>query len=139
MLSELQSAASMSSPKDLDLRLQREMVDVFGPQPVDPIERRDSVGCLGERWTWKPPKAPESELGLGSTAPSSRRSTRSERRSESARLGGLALLARPQNEERRATSAEPCWHHYTSPTARNSRREAGTSSLNQAARSMLHC
>eukprot|EP00438_Fugacium_kawagutii_P036807 Skav208760 [mRNA] locus=scaffold1871:328210:331472:- [translate_table: standard] len=131
MLSELQSAASMSSPKNLDLRLQREMLDVFGPQPDPMDERRDSVGCLGER-TWKP-KAPEPE-GL---APSSRRSTRSERRSESARLGGLAALAlAPQNEERRATSAEP----YTSPKRNSRSREAvGMSSLNQAARSMLHC
>jgi len=55
MLSELQSAASMSSPKDLDLRVQREMLDVFGPQPDE--KKIDSLASLSSAtWTWKPPK-----------------------------------------------------------------------------------
>lgn len=171
MLLELQSAASMSSPKDLDLRLQREMLDVFGPQPDRAdrdSEKRDSLGSLSSAtWSWKPPKPekldkpgdkpgdkPEPNWQTGTSGPSgqgrqspappsSRHSTRSadDRRSDShgARSGVGPLLVPPQYEGngRRAISAEP----YTSPTARNSRSrgDVGMSTLNQAARSMLHC
>lgn len=166
MLLELQSAASMSSPKDLDIRLQREMLDVFGPQPdradrADDSEKRDSLGSLSSAtWSWKPPKPekldkagdkPEQNWQTGPSGrgrqspapPSSRHSTRSadDRRSDShgARSGVGPLLIPPQYEGngRRAISAEP----YTSPTARNSRSrgDVGMSTLNQAARSMLHC
>ena len=140
MLSELQSAASMSSPKDLDLRVQREMLDVFGPQPDE--KKIDSLASLSSAtWTWKPPKpgGPGRPEEGHCQFPASRQSTRSADPCSESHGSRKNSLSVPQNEDRgrRSISAEP----YTSPTARNSRsRDMSVSTrLNQAARSMLHC
>ena len=140
MLSELQSAASMSSPKDLDLRVQREMLDVFGPQPDE--KKIDSLATLSSAtWTWKPPKpgGPGRPEEGHCQFPASRQSTRSADPCSESHGSRKNSLSVPQNEDRgrRSISAEP----YTSPTARNSRsRDMSVSTrLNQAARSMLHC
>ncbi|CAE7310792.1 unnamed protein product [Symbiodinium sp. CCMP2592] len=154
MLQELQSAASMDSPKNLDLKLQREMADVFGPSaPSVPGASQSS---------WRPPRPEERRRHSDSLLPpeplSSRGLRSSERRAASAQPSAerseTNFLAPPSARwsaellhtghlDVRSSSCEP--RPPPTPlskghtTARNREFGTGASSLNQAARAMLHC
>eukprot|EP00439_Symbiodinium_sp_Y106_P029529 s3869_g3.t1 len=82
MLQELQSAASMDSPKNLDLKLQREMADVFGPSAP-------AVSGASQS-SWRPPRPEERRRHSDSLLPAEPLSSR-----------GL------RSSERRAASAQP--------------------------------
>lgn len=153
MLQELQSAASMDSPKNLDLKLQREMADVFGPSAPVPGASQSS---------WRPPRPEERRRHSDSLLPAEPLSSRglrsSERRAASAqpsadRSEPNSFLAPPSARwsaellhghlDVRSSSCEP--RPPPTPvskghtTARNREFGTGASSLNQAARAMLHC
>ncbi|CAJ1337285.1 unnamed protein product [Effrenium voratum] len=131
ILSELAEAASLTTPKDLDLRLEREMQDVFGPP-----ERSAS---------WSKPRHP-----APSPLPSSRQSTRSAdvpgtRATESSPHLAVPSQVHRTDGARRAASVDsprapsPMKNSKGLAPFGKTRDFMSTSSLNQAARAMLHC